>query len=154
MPARRDMAGMDSSEGAVPASGSRGHGAVGRARLAAFTAPDRTRLLGLGHELVLLRDGRALELVGLLARPRLDVRLGGQRLDGLAQVLARVLDLGAQLLGALVLLVLYPLRPDFARVFRHSRSSYVASAACSATGGVTPWPFFLPCSASTPAIAA
>src|SRR6185436_17967948 len=71
-----------------------------------------------------LRAGHLrLEAVHLLAHrilgSGLDVRLVGERVDGVAHALAGVLYLGA----------------DCARVFAHSTSSLTVSTVCSGTGG-------------------
>src|SRR6185312_1762160 len=87
--------------------------------VAAARARVRDRVLGAGH----LR----LEVVHLLVHrilgSGLDVRLVGERVDGVAHALAGVLYLCA----------------DCARVFAHSTSSFTVSTVCSGTGGVAAW---------------
>src|SRR3954447_211394 len=119
------------------------------------------RLARLAHELGALVGDVLLDLGDLLLGARLDVCLLGERGDGVAQVLARALDVGAQLgrvLRRLLrvrrgALLVYCSRADCARVFTHRTSSFVVSTACSGTGGVASFTCALPRSARTPAIA-
>src|SRR3954468_4131519 len=125
---------------------------------------DRERQrVALGHRARLVRAarrGRAdalLDFVDLLAGLALDVGLLPERLDGVAELEPRALDVAAQLLRAPGLAAvggrLY-CRAAFARSFVHWTSSFTLSTVCSGTGGVACWTFPLPVSASTPAIAA
>src|SRR5829696_5331987 len=102
---RRALELLDHRADATAARGRRARRALGRSAAVAVTAADRACLLALGDQFVLFGKRVALELVGLLAGPRLDVGLGGQRLDRVAELLARVLDFGAQLLRALLSIV-------------------------------------------------
>src|SRR5215216_3477352 len=99
-----ELPGQGAHSTAIAPIGRGGPGTLGRDAVVAVAA-HRACVPGLGDELFLLGKGVALELVGFLAGPRLDVGLGGQRLDRIAEFLARGFDLGAKLLRALVLIV-------------------------------------------------
>src|SRR6476469_1234529 len=114
----------------------------------------RRRVSGLLSELVLLPGHVALEVLDALLRSTLDVGLGAERGGGVAELLARLLDVAPELLRrGLVVALLGRYRAEVARVFTHCTSSFVESRAASGTGGVAAATFFLPLRARIPATA-
>src|SRR5437588_10087916 len=122
------------------------------------------RALGRGlpcltDELVLLLRNSGLCLLDLALGLGLDIGLLRERLDRVAELLARLLDLALDLLG----IAAFPhrclvglaclgsglgrvghCRPACARVFAHCTSSFTLSVACSGVGGAACWTLFLP----------
>src|SRR5215207_714143 len=120
------------------------------------------RVLGLPGDLLLLGRGRLLERVGFLTRLPLslagfclglplDVALLREGGGSVAELLASLLDVLADLLRRTLLLGHW--RPSLARRFVCSTSAFVLSTACSGTGGVPSSTFRFPVSARTPAAA-
>src|SRR5205085_7409983 len=100
----------------------------------------------------------SLDLVDLRLGLRLDVGLVRERLDRLAELGARLLDVLADLLRFPALLLRgfghVQRLPARAWAFVSSTSRLTLSRACSGTGGVDCWTLVLPVRASTPAITA
>src|SRR4051794_38813018 len=94
-----------------------------------------------------------LRVPDLLLHEPLDIGLRLQRSGCVAKVLARFLDVPAELVRILLFAAVRYCRADLALLFTHATSSLVESTARSGTGGAASCPLFLPCSASTPAIA-
>src|SRR5436305_3717031 len=107
-------------------------------------------MTGLLRQLAPLLPRRSLGVVDPLLRLVLDVGLLRESRDRLAEFLARLGDLAADLLLRLV----DHRRAVWTLAFVHRTSSFTLSVACSGTGGVACATFFLPLRASTAAPAA
>src|SRR3954447_21403900 len=139
--------------------------------LAALAGAVRGRALGLAGELLALGLDVLLDLLDPLAGPRLDVGLGGQGLDGVAELGLRLPDVLADLVGRTRLLGALgrgvgrgrlglfaigahaPLLPRWAACLVVSTSSRTVSIVASGAGGIALWSLLRPCSARMPAIA-